>query len=481
MCEAAWPDLVASRSVLAVPLGATEQRGPHLPLTTDTDIAVAVVERLAARRDDVLAAPAFPYGSSGEHAGFAGTLSIGAAATERVVVELGRSATDSFERVLLVSTHGGNHGALRRAARTLRAERRDVRVFTPAWEGDAHAGRVETSLMLAIRPEQVRLERAQAGNCTPLPQLIDRLRSDGVRAVSENGVLGDPADASASEGELLLGGAVEGLCRLLDGVGGRVTGVAIVTGAARGIGAATVRQLAQEGWQVLAVDRGAPDPRLAYPLGSEQELRAVAAQAPGLVEPVLVDVTQRDALERVVQMAITRHGGLDAFIAAAGVIAGGVPLWELEPERERAVFDVCLHAVALAARVAVPALLARSEPRVGRFLAVSSSAGLRARPLLAAYSAAKAGVVALVQALALELRGTGVTANAVCPGSTRTSMLDESARLYGVAGAEEFAEQQPLERLIEPEEVAAMLVWLAGKEGSALTGAALAVDGGLSL
>jgi SDR family mycofactocin-dependent oxidoreductase len=260
-----------------------------------------------------------------------------------------------------------------------------------------------------------------------------------------------------------------------------VSRVAIVTGAARGIGAATVVQLAREGWTVLAVDRGAQDPRLSYPLGSEQELRAVAARAPGAVEAVLADVAEQEALERVVQTAVTRHGGLDAFIAAAGVIAGGVPQWELEPQRERAVFEVCLHAVALAARVAIPALLARPEPRAGRFLAVSSSAGVRPRPLLAAYSAAKAGVVALVQALALELRGAGVTANAVCPGSTRTSMLEESARLYGVAGAEEFARQQPLERLIEPEEVAATLVWLAGKHGAAITGAAVTVDGGLSL
>jgi NAD(P)-dependent dehydrogenase (short-subunit alcohol dehydrogenase family) len=86
-----------------------------------------------------------------------------------------------------------------------------------------------------------------------------------------------------------------------------------------------------------------------------------------------------------------------------------------------------------------------------------------------------------VRALALELRGTGVTANTISPGSTRTAVLDESARLYGLGTAEEFAAQQPIERLLEPAEVAAMAVWLAGPAGAAVTGADLPVDGGLAL
>jgi NAD(P)-dependent dehydrogenase (short-subunit alcohol dehydrogenase family) len=163
------------------------------------------------------------------------------------------------------------------------------------------------------------------------------------------------------------------------------------------------------------------------------------------------------------------------------VIAGGVPQWELEPEAEQAVLDVCLGAVLTASRVAIPALLQRPQPRHGRFLAVSSTAALRGLPMLAAYCAAKAGVAGLVRALGAELRGTGVTANAVCPGSTRTPILDESARLYELAGAEAFAAQQPLERLIEPGEVAAVLTWLAGRDADAMTGAIIPVDGGLSI
>jgi len=137
--------------------------------------------------------------------------------------------------------------------------------------------------------------------------------------------------------------------------------------------------------------------------------------------------------------------------------------------------------VLTAARVAIPALLQRPQPRRGRFLAVSSTAALRGLPMLAAYCAAKAGVAGLIPALGSELRGTGVTANAIAPGSTRTPILDESARLYGLKDAEAFADHQPLQRLIEPDEVAALLVWLAGPDADAMTGAIIPVDGGLSI
>ena len=114
------------------------------------------------------------------------------------------------------------------------------------------------------------------------------------------------------------------------------------------------------------------------------------------------------------------------------------------------------------ARVAIPALLRRPEPRSGRFVAVASAAATRGLPMLAAYCAAKAGVAGLVRALAVELGGTGVTANAVSPGSTDTPILAESARLYGLDSAADFARQQPFGRLLDPAEVAAALVWLAG-------------------
>ncbi len=190
--------------ILVVPLGATEQHGPHLPLSTDTDIALSLCEALAATRSDVFVAPAVPYGSSGEHAGFAGTLSIGQAALELLVLELGRSAGDTFAHVLFVSAHGGNAEPLTRAVALLQSESRDVRLHLPRWAGDPHAGRPETSMLLTLTPARVHMERAVRGDTRPLPELMTALRSGGVRGVSESGVLGDPTSASAAEGRMLL-------------------------------------------------------------------------------------------------------------------------------------------------------------------------------------------------------------------------------------------------------------------------------------
>ncbi len=255
--------------------------------------------------------------------------------------------------------------------------------------------------------------------------------------------------------------------------GGAGTRVALVTGAARGIGAATVDALAARGWSVVAVDRGADDPRLPYALG---ELRAASER----VVAHVADVTDVEALAGAVALAEDRFGGLDAMIAAAGVIAGGAPQWEVPLEQERAVLDVDLGGALNAARTGIPALLRRPAPREGRFIAVASTAATRGLPNLAAYCAAKAGVAGLVRALAVELGGTGVTANAVSPGSTRTPMLEETARLYGVEAAA-FAAQQPLGRLLEPAEVAALIVWLAGPESRGATGGVYPLDGGLAL
>ncbi|HET6503173.1 MAG TPA: mycofactocin biosynthesis peptidyl-dipeptidase MftE [Amycolatopsis sp.] len=202
LADLVWTEVTGPR-VLVVPLGATEQHGPHLPFTVDTEIAVALCERLGKARDDVLIAPAIPYGSSGEHAGFPGTLSLGQEATERMLVELGRSA-DAFAGVLFVCAHGGNASPLRRAVARLDGEGRNVAAWFPTGPPeDSHAGRVETSVMLALRPSAVRAVR-RPGVTTPLPELIAELRTAGVRTVSPSGVLGDPSGASAQEGWRIL-------------------------------------------------------------------------------------------------------------------------------------------------------------------------------------------------------------------------------------------------------------------------------------
>lgn len=201
---ATWPE-IPEGPLLVVPLGAVEQHGPHLPLLTDTRLAVAVAERALPELAGALLAPALPYGASGEHEGFPGTVSIGTEVLTAVLVEYGRSACRWAGRLLIVNGHGGNFSALHAAVPQLRAEGRDVAWFPLAVPGgDAHAGRVETSLMLHVEPDAVLVDRAETGETAPLRELLPRLRAEGVRALSPNGVLGDPAGASAGEGAQLL-------------------------------------------------------------------------------------------------------------------------------------------------------------------------------------------------------------------------------------------------------------------------------------
>ncbi|MBS1843473.1 MAG: SDR family oxidoreductase [Actinobacteria bacterium] len=261
--------------------------------------------------------------------------------------------------------------------------------------------------------------------------------------------------------------------------------VAVVTGAARGIGAATVARLAADGRRVVAVDRADDDPRLPYALGSRVELEAVVAAANAAAgeeraRAEAVDATDAGAMAAVVERAES-WGPVEAIVANAGVIAGGVPAWELPQDEEDAVVEVCLRAVMVAARLGVPALLRNPEPRSGRFIATASAASFRGLPGLAVYCAAKAGVSGFVRALATDLRGTGVTACAVAPGSTDTPILAESARLYDLDAAADFAPQQPVERLLDPAEIATTIAFLCGPGGAAITGTTVSVDGGLSV
>ena len=210
LSDTTWPEVDRPASggrVLVVPVGATEQHGPHLPLTTDTEIAVAVAEAAARRDPRLVVAPAVAYGSSGEHEGFPGTLSIGQDATETVLVELGRSAARSFTHTVLACTHGGNAGPLARALGRLAAEGHPVTGWSPRWGGDLHAGRTETSLMLAIAPDRVRPGPWEPGGRQDGRELLPLLRAGGVRPVSPNGVLGDPREADPAEGVRLLDAA----------------------------------------------------------------------------------------------------------------------------------------------------------------------------------------------------------------------------------------------------------------------------------
>jgi mycofactocin precursor peptide peptidase len=220
LATARWPEVEAGpRRLLVVPLGSLEQHGPHLPLDTDTRIAGAVAARACHGRAGVGLAPPVAIGASGEHADFPGTLSIGTVALSTVLVELGRHASLHWPATLLVNGHGGNVPAITDAVQRLRHEGRQCHVWhagLPGGGGGAHAGRTETSIMLALAPSDVRLGEAEPGETRPLAEIMPALRAGGVRKVSPNGVLGDPSGASAAEGAGLLALLVAALGGKLD-------------------------------------------------------------------------------------------------------------------------------------------------------------------------------------------------------------------------------------------------------------------------
>jgi creatinine amidohydrolase len=215
-------------TTVLVPVGSTEQHGPHLPLDTDTRIAVAVARGAAAQLTAAataadtpqqwLVAPAISYGDSGEHQSFPGSISIGTRALTLLLVEYGRSVGCWAQRLVFINGHGGNTAALKAAVSQLRFEARDV-----AWRacsvegGDAHAGHTETSVLLHLSPTDVRTERRHPGNRAALTDLMPSMRRGGVAAVSDVGVLGDPTTASPAEGERIFAGMVDGCVRAVRG------------------------------------------------------------------------------------------------------------------------------------------------------------------------------------------------------------------------------------------------------------------------
>lgn len=208
--------------MVLIPLGSTEQHGPHLPSSTDTLIAQAVARAAAEEhRDltgaDVLVAPPMPFGASGEHQAFPGTISIGHDALRTTLVELTRSLSNWASQIIFVNGHGGNVATLRAVVNQMRHERHHVSMVMCALETatDAHAGFDETSVMLHLHPELVDMSRVEVGNTTPLDDLIPELMANGIRPVTANGILGDPTPATASDGERLFGQLVD---RLLEEV-----------------------------------------------------------------------------------------------------------------------------------------------------------------------------------------------------------------------------------------------------------------------
>jgi SDR family mycofactocin-dependent oxidoreductase len=259
-----------------------------------------------------------------------------------------------------------------------------------------------------------------------------------------------------------------------------VSPVALVTGAARGIGGATVDALVAAGWHVVAVDRCRDVDGIDYAMATPADLDALVARHPGRVLGLVGDARSAHDMALAVETAVAQFGSVDAAVASAGVIGGGQPLWATPDDVYDAVLSVNLDGVRRLFCAAVPALIEAPEPRHGRLVAVASAAAHVGLLHLAAYTASKHAVIGLVRGLAADLAATGITANAVCPGSTRTAMLDASAAIYGLDRPEEFAQHQPIGRLLDPSEPAALIAWLCSEAASGITGAAISVDGGMT-
>jgi 3-hydroxybutyrate dehydrogenase len=237
---------------------------------------------------------------------------------------------------------------------------------------------------------------------------------------------------------------------------------AIVTGAASGIGRAVAQTLVDAGAQVLAVDLE-PDP-----------------DGPG--EPFAADLTTRAGNRSAVDAAVAAFGGLDTIVANAG-FQHVAPVAEFDEDRWDALLALLLTSPFLLARYGWEALAASGR---GRFVAIASAHGLVASPFKSGYVAAKHGVLGLVKTIALEGATQGITATAVCPGFVRTPLVE--GQLGAQAEAHGMPEEQVLEdvilephalkRLLEPEEVAAAVLFLLGPGGDAFTGAPLVMDAG---
>lgn len=235
-----WPDVAraveAGATTVVLPLGATEQHGPHLPLGTDTIRATALADRVAERLGPgFLVAPALPFGCSDEHSGFPGLLGLEAETLARIVLDVARRLTGwGIRRLVLLSAHGGNAEALALALTLLRQELPDLEVQTnehletiaqsvlevarqdgiSANALGLHAGEGETSELLHLRPDLVCLDDSVPGFTGDTKAVLDELYEGGLRAVTKNGVLGDPTRAEAGRGARYLNVVTDDLAAL---------------------------------------------------------------------------------------------------------------------------------------------------------------------------------------------------------------------------------------------------------------------------
>jgi len=269
--------------------------------------------------------------------------------------------------------------------------------------------------------------------------------------------------------------------------------VALVTGAARprGIGRATAMRLAAQGADVACLDIGqAYEEAPTHGTATATDLETVVADIEGLgrrAVGVRADVSQADQVEAAVAQATEALGTITAVANVAGGSGFGFgvgPLITLDPDEFRRVLDVNLVGTWLVSRACAARMVAAKLP--GRICNVSSQAGKRAFPMLGAYSAAKAGVILLTQAMALELGPSGIAVNAVCPGTVDTDLINPNGMFEqlqgGEAGLQAFIERElPLRRLQSADEIAAAICWLLSPDAAAVTGEAVNTSAGQTM
>ncbi|MGQ9665982.1 MAG: SDR family NAD(P)-dependent oxidoreductase [Anaerolineae bacterium] len=251
--------------------------------------------------------------------------------------------------------------------------------------------------------------------------------------------------------------------------------VAMITGAGSGIGKACALRFAQEGAHVVCLD--------VNDAGNEataQECRQYGVET----LTMHCDVTREEDIGRAVQAAMERWGRIDVLVAAAGIYRGA-PLPEVPLKQWQLVIDVNLTGVFLSNRAVAPIMM---KQRSGSIINISSMAGKTSWPASAEYSASKSGVIGLTRSVAMELAPYGATANAVCPGNTRTEMVQHVAATIaareGISPEEWLdlrAKDCPMGRFAEPWEIAGVVAFLASEDSRYITGQAIEVDGGMEM